>query len=34
MIMTSCGMRYYKPTVMPAGKSELTKKQIRRDFTN
>lgn len=33
-MLTSCGTRYYTPSVKPAGKSELTKKQIRRDFTN
>lgn len=33
-ILLSCGVNYYKPGVMPAGKSELTRKQIKRDFTN
>ena len=32
--MTSCGTKYYKPTVMPSGVSELKRKQIKRDFTN
>lgn len=32
--LSACKVRYYKPGVMPTGKSELTKKQIRRDFTN
>jgi len=32
--ITSCATRYYKQGVMPTGKSELTRKQIRRDFTN
>lgn len=35
LTLTSCyNYRKYKPTVMPSGKSKLTKKQIRRDFTN
>jgi hypothetical protein len=33
-MMASCGTRYYTPSVKPTGKSELTRKQIRRDFTN
>lgn len=32
--MYSCKAKYYKPTVLPSGKGELTKKQIRQDFTN
>jgi len=35
LLISACSNhRYYKPSVMPTGKSELTKKQIRRDFTN
>ena len=34
LIAISCKARYYKPQVMPSGKSELTRKQIRQDFTN
>lgn len=32
--LSACKVRYYKPGVMPTGKGELTRKQIRRDFTN
>lgn len=35
LLICACSShRYYKPSVMPTGKGELTKKQIRRDFTN
>ena len=31
----ACGNhKHYKPCVMPTGKGELTKKQIKRDLTN
>jgi hypothetical protein len=34
-IIVGCSARYYyTPSVMPTGKGELKKKQIRRDFTN
>ena len=35
--LSACKARFYKhykPGVMPTGKGELTRKQIRRDFTN
>ena len=32
--LSACKARYYKPSVMPTGKGQLTRKQIRRDFTN
>ena len=35
--LSACKARFYKhykPSVMPTGKGELTRKQIRRDFTN
>jgi hypothetical protein len=31
--LSACKVRHYKPSVMPTGKGELTRKQIRRDFT-
>jgi len=34
LILTSCGVRYYKPTVMPAGVSKLKRKHIKNSFTN
>ena len=35
VITYTCASRYrYKPSVMPPGKGELTKRQIKRDFTN
>jgi len=33
-MLASCATHYYTPTVKPAGKSQLTRKQIKRDFTN
>ena len=32
LILTSCGVRYYKPTVMPAGVSKLKRKPDRKYF--
>ena len=34
IILTSCGVRYYTPTVMPAGVSKLNRKHIKNSFTN